>query len=173
MRKSEIFIVLFILFSIVYFNSDNMINVIDNNKVIKQVFEEIDIINDDYTFQDYYLLFDEYNLDTSNFIQTFTFFNDNNYEYKIKEIIPYINPLYEHSFKDKKFLYYSDDLGKILEEFYTCYLEINDPEIKINKINIQAMSIHTANKYMLEFLKINKSIKYRTSTEQAYKKYYY
>lgn len=144
------------------------------NKMIQdKVFKYTDnSISDDYTFNDFHLLFDEYNLNTNNFISTFSFFSNNNYDYKVIEIIPYINPEYADEFKNKQFLYYSNNLNDVLDNFSNDYLKIYDEYNKdsvINEINIQAVIINTADIYMKQFLNLHNKIKYRINSDESYR----
>jgi hypothetical protein len=132
---------------------------------------EAEDVYENVELKDYYLLFDEYNLNTRNFIQAFSFFDDNKYEYSIVEIIPYIRDGYIDEFKNKQFLYYSSDLKDILNRFSKEYLKIynNNNEFRIYQINIKEVRIKTLNKHLSEFLMKNKKIKCKEMNDSKYK----
>lgn len=160
MKKYIIFIVIFFITIFIYLN----------NKKTEEVFYYMEnTINEDYTFKDYYLFFN--NLNTNNFIDIFSFFKNKNCEYKIIEIIPYYNSLYENLFKDKRFLYYSNDLNKILNSFSNDYMNVyisNSIEVNINQINIKEVIINTSKVYMDEFLKRNNKVRYLNDLYEEY-----
>jgi hypothetical protein len=175
MKNLYIFIGLTMLVILIGLSSEHVIDDVDiTDKIIdEKVFNySNDTIYDDYTFNDYYLLFDDYNLSTNNFINTFSFFKNKKYEYKVIEIVPYVNPNYIDLFRNKKFLYYSDDLNYILYKFSNDYLKIyedNNEDINIREINIQTVRVNTANKYIKDFLSEYNKIKYKTKEGNKYR----
>ena len=175
MKKKFVFIVLIVCVYIIAINRKN-ITVDDEgiNKIIEEnVFNYINNnINYDYEFNNFYLLFDEYNLNTSNFVQLFSFFKEKDYEYRIIEIIPYVNPTYINLFSKKSFLFYTEDLYFIVNKFLEDYKKTHytyERNATINNICIKMVKINTANKYIKEFLTINNNIKYRKPIEKKFR----
>jgi hypothetical protein len=150
MKNILIFIVLILILLVIF--SYGSTREVETMLEVEDVYENVE-------FKEYYLSFDEYNLNTRNFIKLFSFFDDNKYEYSIIELIPCVMPEY---FNDKKFLYYSNDLEYILNKFSKEYLDVynKNNELRIYQINIKGVRIKTLNKYLDEFLKQNNKIKY-------------
>lgn len=143
MTKKYIFISLTVIFIIALFN-------LNSNKKIIDVFNET---SNDYDFSNYELEFIECDLNTDNFISIFSYFN--NKDYKILEISLYINESYKNIFKNKKFLFYSNDLNLILDNFKNEYIDIMlNNDIYVNNICIQKVKINTAKIFLNEFKEI-------------------
>lgn len=140
MTKKYIYILLSILLIITIVMNNNI-------DVIEPTFNEI---YDDYNFDNYEIKFDECKLSTDNFINKFSYFNDK--DFKILEITPYIKESYINLFDNKQFLFYSNNLYKILDEFKNKYLDImGDNENYISNICIKKVKINTASTYLKEF----------------------
>ncbi|MGI6329618.1 MAG: hypothetical protein ACOXZR_02005 [Bacilli bacterium] len=185
--KEKIFLTSFFIMSlsvVIFFTvqldkqiDDTVINIIDD-KVIKYLENDLDTLND-LDFSYFYLLFDEHLLNSKDFVSLFVFFEKNNYEYKIEEITPYINPLYQDlltsvnviDVKEKK-------LNKIIISFYDEYtkaLTMNNLEEEINKcfingINIKMIKINTSKKGLKNFLTTYSKIKYSFTKEGIFRK---
>ena len=110
------------------------------NKEDTTVFSYID----NEVFDNYYIKFNDCDLNTNNFIQKLKFLKDK--DFKILEIVP-INSLNEI------YLFYSNDLDDILNKFKNKYINLmlNDSKYTTN-ICIKEIKINTSN-YILDELK--------------------
>jgi len=95
-------------------------------------------------FDNYYIKFNNCNLNTNNFIDKLEFLKSK--DYKILEIIPEIS-------LNETYNFYSNDLESILDEFKNKYINlmINDSKYTTN-ICIKEIKINTSN-YILDELK--------------------
>ena len=128
------FILLFILL-LLFFSYKNT-----NSEL---VFNEI---NDSNIYDIYNLDFNECDLSTNNFIEKFSFFKDK--DYKILEIIPY-------KYDNNKYLFYTNNLNNVLNEFKNKYINyiINEDKYVTN-ICIKNVRIYTSNYDLNEFKNI-------------------
>ncbi len=126
-----------------------IITLIVLNKDTKTLDTFYEVYND-YDFNIYNLEFNECDLNTDNFIDKFSYFKDK--DFKILEIVPYINESNKNLFIDKEFLFYSDNISDILEKFKNGYLDIMiDNSMYLTNICIMNVRIDTANTYINEF----------------------
>lgn len=95
-------------------------------------------------FDNYYIKFNKCDLNTNNFINKLSYLKHK--DYKILEIVPEQN-------LNEKYLFYSNDLEGILDEFKNKYINlmINDSKYTTN-ICIKEIKINTSN-YTLDELK--------------------
>jgi len=122
---------------------------------------------DDYN--NFYLLFDEVELTTRNFYGIL----NNNFE--IKEIYPYINPLYENRFRIKKYVFNSSESS--LSSFFKLYrdnlkdltLDEEITKIDVYGIKIRLVLSHVKNEEMLKLLEAYPNIKYSFDNNKFYK----
>jgi len=139
---------IYILFSFFFMFGICFIDI--NKEEVESVFNDS---NDIEKFDNYTLTFDHCELNTGNFIEKFSYFN--NKDFKIIELKPYINNMYNNAFIDKKFLYYSSNLNLILEEFKNDYLDVLiDNSLYTINVCIDKVKINTSNIYINEFNKI-------------------
>ena len=139
MTKKYIFILLITTFITIFMSN------FSSGKIIDAFVETYN----DYDFANYELEFRECDLSTDNFIEIFSHFKDK--DYKILEIIPYINESYKNIFINKKFSFYSNDLELILNDFKNEYVDIMlDNELYVNNICIKKIKINTARMYINE-----------------------
>jgi hypothetical protein len=138
-----------------------------------------DLLKRPYDFNDFYLLFDEFKLNSKNFVNIFAFF-DNSSEITVKELHPYINPLYQNNLNDYvgKITFLNKDLLAGLNTAYEKYINIltdygYDEEISkidINGIDIRMVLIHCSNQKLYQFLSLYPNIKYNLTIDNNYKK---
>lgn len=122
-----LFIVILIVFS---YNNEESIEVFSYSK------EEV--------FDNYYINFKDCDLNTNNFVDKFSYIKDNNF--KILKITPY-NDL------NSEFLFYTDDLEYILNDFKNKYINLMMDESKYTtNICIKGVKINTSN-FILDKLK--------------------
>lgn len=119
-----------------------------------------------YNNYDYYLVFDEYKLDSNNFRQILSFFDT--YKNQIIEVYPDINPLYNKVLKDiNKINYYGKNIDEGLSNIYKEYINILEKNhlyeeldkvytygIRINKIKINT-SLNILNIFINKYKGIN------------------
>ena len=104
---------------------------------------------DNYYFDTYLLNFNECDLNTNNFKEILSYFN--NRDFKILEVVPYAN-VYNKEMTNKKFLYYTNDIDYILEDFKNKYIDkMIDNSSYVTNICIKNIKIMTSNKYINEF----------------------
>lgn len=139
MKKQFIYILFFMLLIIIATkNSTNL---------VQPTFIET---ANNYDFNNYEIEFIECQLTTDNFIDRFSYFYGK--DFKILEIVPYINESYVDYFSDTQFLFYSNDLNDILDKFKNKYLDImKHNDNYISNICIKKIKINTAYMYMKEF----------------------
>jgi hypothetical protein len=140
----------------------------DAYEVIKYMNDELSNYPND--INDFYLLFDNRKLDTKNFVQVFSFFN--NYDYHIIEIYPYINPMYQSLLKNVyKIKYEGTDLRDGVLNIYNTYLAELDKnnlseemdKVLINGFKIRMVKINLNNTVVGEFINKYKGVKYSLS----------
>jgi hypothetical protein len=158
---------------------DEPINDILTEKVVKYLTDDINaMVEQPKTFNNYYLLFDQYKLNTKNFIKIFSFFNQYNYEYHIMAIYPYINPLYQSILtKIERISLKNYNLNNILDQFYQTYTnELTkynlDYELEssfVNGITIRMIKIYTSNEALYTFLNKYPTIKYSLNPSGIFK----
>lgn len=116
---------------------------------------------------DFYLLFDSYKLDSKNFVQVLSYFEK--YDYKIIEIYPYINPMYQTMLNDiYKIDYSSKSLEDGIAQMYNAYLgelekyRLSDEidKVLVNGVRIRMIKINLNNEVLSVFLKKYHPIKY-------------
>lgn len=108
--------------------------------------EDIEVFSysKDETFDNYYINFKDCNLNTNNFIVKFNYIKDS--DFKILKITPY-NDL------NSEFLFYTDDLEYILNDFKNNYINLMMDDSKYTtNICIKEIKINTSN-FMLDKLK--------------------
>lgn len=138
MTKKYIYIIFFTFFLIITLN-------IKKEDSIYTFSEQ----QNDYDFNNYVLKFNDCKLNTNNFINTFSYFNNKNY--KILSITPYVDDIYNYLFINKKFNYYDNNLERIINNFKGEYLNTISNDEYIDKICIKEVKINTAYIYIREF----------------------
>ncbi len=127
----------------------------------------------------YYLLFDEHHLNIMNLKELFSFFNLNNYDFRINAVYPYINPIYKTKLVNiERISFNSNRLSEISKDFYDIYTkelskqQLNDELEKSYKgdIKIRMIKITSLNKSMDHFLKTYQNIKYSCNQYGLFKK---
>lgn len=116
---------------------------------------------------DFYLLFDGYKLDSKNFVQTLSYFNG--YQYKITEVYPYINPMYQSMLDGVyKITYNANSLKDGIADIYKTYMSelekyrLTDETDKalVNGVKIRMLKINLNNDVLAKFVQKYKGIKY-------------
>ncbi len=189
MKNNHIlFLFLVVSLSAVIFFSININNKVDeegsdilDEKVIKYIQNNIrEMNNHPYNINSFYLLFDQYQLNSKNMGDVFSFFEDNNYEFRIYEIYPYVNPLWRETLINiERINFNSNNLLEIIDNFYYDYtIELGkhnlDDDIEksfVRGIPIRMVKIHTSNQAMYKFLSNNNKIKYSLSPHGIFKNY--
>ena len=108
--------------------------------------EDIEVFSysKDETFDNYYINFKDCDLNTNNFVDKFSYIKDN--DFKILKITPY-NDL------NSEFIFYTDDLEYILNNFKNNYINLMMDESKYTtNICIKEVKINTSN-FILDKLK--------------------
>ena len=122
-----LFIVILLVFS---YNNEEYIEVFSYSK--------------DEIFDNYYINFKDCDLNTNNFIEKFSYIKER--DFKILKITPY-NDL------NNEFLFYTDDLEYILNDFKNNYINLMMNESKFTtNICIKEIKINTSN-FILDKLK--------------------
>ena len=122
-----LFIVILLIFS---YNNEESIEVFSYSK--------------DEIFDNYYINFKDCDLNTNNFVDKFSYIKDN--DFKILKITPY-NDL------NSEFIFYTDDLEYILNNFKNNYINLMMDESKYTtNICIKEVKINTSN-FILDKLK--------------------
>ena len=134
-------------------------------EVIKYMNNDInDYPSDTY---DFYLLFDSYKLDSKNFVNVLSYFDA--YDYKITEVYPYINPLYQTILKDVyKISYKANYLNDGIANIYNIYLkELEDNRLGdeidktlVNGVRIRMIKINLNNGILSTFIQKYQGVKY-------------
>ena len=137
MTKKYIYIIFFTILFIFILNISK-----------EQVLTTFNETENSYNFDNYILTFKDCELNTNNFINTFSYFNDK--EYTILSITPYVNDIYINLLINKRFNYYSNNLEYIITNFKDEYTNIINNEY-IDKICIKEVKINTAYIYYKEF----------------------
>ena len=97
-------------------------------------------------FDNYYINFKDCDLNTNNFVDKFSYIKDNNF--KILKITPYNN-------LNSEFLFYTDDLEYILNDFKNKYINLMMDESKYTtNICIKEVKINTSNIVLDKFKNI-------------------
>jgi hypothetical protein len=107
----KVLLIFFILLLFFFYNKDKEV----------MVFSYME----DEVFDNYYIKFKDCDLNTNNFIENFSFLK--NKDFKILEIIP-------EKTLDEKYLFYSNNLERILDEFKNKYINsmINESKYTTN-----------------------------------------
>ncbi|MFA5603040.1 MAG: hypothetical protein WDA21_04885 [Bacilli bacterium] len=179
---SFLFVFLIALSITLFFTKDKIDNdgdLKDDESVYLEVEEKYDLLKDSYDQNRFFLLFDDYILNTNNFISTFSYFKDNDLDYLIRTITPYDNPLYSDELNkyDDGFTFMNSNLEEGINDFYNKYksiLEKNNLSKELEKIFLKGISIRiieidALNKDMYAFLSKHKKIKYSLSKNGIYK----
>jgi hypothetical protein len=167
--KRKIFIFIVMTFIIIIVGIDYKPQVVEEKPDAYEVIKYMDNRLGDYPndINDFYLLFDSYKLDSKNFVQILSFFN--NYDYKIIEVYPYINPMYQTMLNNIYKIEYS---GKSFEDgianIYNRYMSELDKyrlseeidKILVNGIRIRMIKINLSNDILTEFLRKYSGVKY-------------
>jgi hypothetical protein len=137
-----------------------------------------DLVINPNDFNSFYLLFDTYQLSSKNIDNLFKYYKDNDYEYQIEAIYPYINPLYEDKLsKVKEIIFGGNTLLSGINNFIITYInELNKNKLdgEVDRVNasgisIRMIKINTSNQSMFEFLKKYSNIKYNLSSTGIFK----
>jgi hypothetical protein len=146
----------------------------DAYEVIKYINNNLANYPDEYN--DFYLLFDQFKLDSNNFDDILSFLDA--YEYKIIEVYPYINPMYQSMLDDISIIpYRSNTLNEGISTIYKTYMkELEDNHLNeeidrvlINGIRIRMIKINTSNNTLNIFLNKFNTIKYSTNKYGLFK----
>ena len=137
----------------------------DAYEVVKYIGNEIkDNPND---INDFYLLFDSYKLDSKNFVSVLSFFD--NFDCKIIEVYPYINPMYQNMLGGiYKIIYDGDTLNEGIANVYDIYMnELNKYRLAeetdkalVNGVKIRMLKVKVNNKTLGLFLESHEGVKY-------------
>lgn len=187
--KKNLYIFIFIscsLLIISFFNLniekkiDEPVSSVLEDKVIRYLENDLkDMIDNPLHFNYFYLLFDQYYLNSQNIIPLFKFFDDHNYQYQFFEIYPYLNPLFKEVLSNvERISLKGDYLPELINDFYVTYInELEkhhlDDEIEkyiVSGIPIRMVKINTSNAAMYYFLKQNNDIKYSLNRFGLFKK---
>lgn len=186
MKRLPFLIFLVFSFSIVIITTIKVSQQIDEpastylvQKVINYGKDDINVmILEPSTFNDYYLLFDQYKLNTKQFIGLFSFLEKGNYEYQIMALYPYLNPLYKNKLiKIESVGVKAGSLGEVLAEFYQIYrseLDYHnlDWEVEtsvIKGVPLRLVKINTSNEALYYFLNKYPLIKYSLQIDGLFK----
>lgn len=143
-------------------------------EVIKYMNNDLNEYPNDYN--DVYLLFDDYKLDSKNFVKVLSYFD--NHPFHIKEVYPYINPMYQSMLSGiSKITYNYESLTEGIAGVYKTYLnelekyrlaeEID--KILANGIKIRMIRVNTNNKAVKLFLLKYKGVRYSFSLDGIFK----
>jgi hypothetical protein len=135
-------------------------------------YEVIKYMNNDLSdypneLNDFYVLFDSYKLDSKNFVLVLSFFDD--YDYKITEIYPYINPMYNQLLSEIETMSYNHfNLGDGIADIYNRYMKkleeyrLSDEidKVLVNGVRIRMIKINITNDIMASFIKKYPGVKY-------------
>ncbi|HHT37795.1 MAG TPA: hypothetical protein GXZ95_00065 [Mollicutes bacterium] len=166
-KRASILILFLLLISFIAIDSD--IQVVEEKP---QAYEVIKYMNTDFYTQpeevtDFYLLFDTFKLDSNNFVKILSFFN--NHEYKIIEIYPYINPMYESILKDVSVIKYNGNTLKegilkayniYLKKLENNYLSEEIDKVLVNGMRIRMIKINVRNNVLSLFLRRYPTVKF-------------
>lgn len=98
---------------------------------------EVFSYENDEVYNNYYLTFNDCDLNTNNFIEKLGVLNS--YDFKILKIVPYKEV-------DKEFLYYTNDLDYILNNFKNDYINLMiNNDLYTSNICIKNIKINTSN----------------------------
>lgn len=151
--------------------SDNIPNAYE---VIKYM--DNSIYNDNVS--DYYLLFDEFKLDSNNFTYVLSFLDK--YSYEIIEVYPYINPIYQDKLESiSKIIYNSKSLDNGISIIYNKYLKVLEDnyltdevdKTLVNGVRIRMIRININSASLREFLSKYNDIKYSTTASGLFKSF--
>lgn len=132
---------------------------------------ETDLNNYKNTSNDFYLLFDDYKVDSNNFVDVLSFFDNYDY-YKIYEVYPYINPLYQSYLGGAtKITYSGHSLKEGIANAYNTYMaeleknRLSDEvdKVLVNGFQIRMIKVRVDNEVLRLFLKKYPAIKYSLS----------
>ncbi len=146
----------------------------DAYEVIKYM--DNSIYNDN--VNDYYLLFDEFKLDSNNFTNVLSILDK--YDYKITEVYPYINQIYQDKLESiSKIFYNSKSLDDGISIIYNRYLKalednyLTDEVDKtlVNGVRIRMIRININGASLREFLSKYNDIKYSTTSAGLFKSF--
>ncbi|HHX16806.1 MAG TPA: hypothetical protein GX725_02740 [Mollicutes bacterium] len=171
MFKKSFIVILFILVGSIF-----LVNF--ENQIIEEkpdAYEVIKYMNNDlYDFLDkednVYLLFDTFKLDSNNFVKVISFFNK--YEYRLEEIYPYINPMYQSMLEKVSVIKYSGtDLKDGINNAYNIYMKALERQylseevdkILVNGMRIRMLKIRAKNNVILSFLRRYPDVKFSKS----------
>lgn len=124
----------------------------------------------------FYLLFDKFKLDSKNFVKVLSFFDD--YNYKIKVVYPYINPLHESTLKNIQQINYNyNSLNAGIAGIYQKYmnelerLRLTDEidKVYVNGIRIRMIKIEVDNEVLVKFIRQNNGVKYNLTPYGLFK----
>jgi hypothetical protein len=169
--KKKLSIFILITFLVVIFGINYRPQIVEDKPDAYQVIKYVsnDVIDNPDKFRDYYLLFDTFKLDSNNFVNVLSFFDK--YEYNIKEIYPYINPMYQNILGNtSKIIYKSTSLNEGIRLVYNTYLRVLEDNkltdeidrVLINGVRIRMIRINTSYNILNMFLKHYLEIKYNT-----------
>lgn len=166
--------IFFIALSVTLFFTKNKIDsdkdLNKDEKTYLEVNDDINLLNNPYDQNRFYLLFDNFVLNTKNFVNVFSFFKNNKSDFLIRNIIPYDNPSYSDALEkyNDGFTFMNSNLDEGINFFYNKYVEIlknNNLTSEIEKVNskgieIRIVEIDALNIDMYNFLNKYDSIKF-------------
>lgn len=173
-------LVLFIIFTfiIVIIGIDYKPQTVENKPDAYEVIKYMDNDLSEYpnNYSDVYLLFDSYKLDSKNFVEVLSYFD--NHTYRIKEVYPYINPMYQTMLSGVNRIPYDyDNLTEGIAGIYKTYLnELEEyrlteemDKVFVNGVRIRMLKINANNQVLKSFLKKYKGVKYSVSLYGLFK----
>lgn len=126
--------------------------------------------------KDYYLLFDNYKLDTKNFVEVLS--NLIKFDARIIAVYPYINPMYQSLLKEiNKINYTTFSLDKGITKMYETYMSeleghgLTDEidKVLVNGIRIRMIKANVNNEVLYNFLRNHIGVKYSLSATGLFK----
>jgi len=171
--KKNMNILIFLTFVLAVLNIDYNPQIIEEKpdayNVIKYMGDEIEENPQD--INDFYLLFDSYKLDSKNFAEVLSYFDD--YDCKIIEVYPYLNPIYQDTLNGiTKIIYDGDTFNEGIANVYKVYMEELDKyrlteeidKTLVNVVRIRMLKMKVNNKILGSFLKQYDGVKYSLSS---------